>query len=168
VQVSSTGGPVLAAGVVEDAAPAEGGEVTDLAYVAAVPALTAPALLPDLPLDGATGSTLLLSAMQGGAVVDVELLPVAGGQDPRGPARRVEVPAGRTVAGPLPPLARPDFRGRVAVVVRPDPIGAPVHASLVRLARPAEGPLLTVVALRGPLPDASRPRVVRDPGAATG
>jgi len=168
VRVTSTGGPVLAAGIAEDAGPGESGEVRDFAYVAAVPALSGPALLPDLPVDGATGTTLLLSAVSGDAVVDVELLAVVDGQDPAATPRRVEVPGGRTVAVALTGLVAAEFRGRVAAVVTPDPVGAPVHASLVRAARPATGPLLTVVALLGSRPDGVRPRVVRDPAVGAG
>lgn len=168
VRVSSTGGPVLAAGVAEDAGAGEGGEVRDFTYVAAVPPLTRPALLPDLPVDGVTTTTLLLSAVSSDAVVDVELLGVVGGPDVPAATRRVEVPGGRTVALVLPSLLAPDFRGRVVVVLRPAGVGAPVHASLVRSARPVAGPRLAVVGLRGGLPPAAQPAVVRDPAVGAG
>lgn len=163
VRVTGSGGAVVAAGVVVDTAPGDGGPVQDFAYVAAVPPLTAPAVLPDVLVDGGTGSTLLLSAVRGDAVVDVELVAVSGGQDPDAPPRRVEVPGGSTVAVDLTAVLAPEFRGRVAVVVRPDPVGAPVHASHISSARPPGGPLLAAVALRGSRPDVERPQVVRDP-----
>lgn len=163
VRVTSSGGPVLAAGVVDDAAPGPAGEVRDFAYVAAVPALQGPAVLPDVLVDGTGRSTLLLSAVRGDAVVDVVVVPVVGGPDPDAPPRRVEVPGGRTVAVGLADVLAPAFRGRVGVVVRPDPVGSPVHGSLVRAATLPDGPLLAVTALRGSRPDVGRPRVVRDP-----
>lgn len=162
-RVRTTGGGLVAAGVVEDSAATDAGEVRDLAYVAAVPALTGAALAPDVALDGAATTTLLLSAVTGDAVVDVELRPVAGGQDPAGTPRRVEVPGGRTVAVDVAELAVAGFRGRAALLVQPDDVAAPVHAVLVRAARPVEGPLLTALALRGSRPDVERPPVVRDP-----
>jgi hypothetical protein len=89
---------------------------------------------------------------------------VVDGQDPAGPPRRVEVPGGRTVAVALAELAPADFRGRATVLVTPDPVGSTVHASVVRVARPAEGPLLAALALRSSRPDVVAARVVRDPG----
>jgi len=163
VRVSSTGGPVLAAGVLSQSGAGAG----DFAYLAAVPALSTPALVADLPVDGSTTSVLLLSAVSGDAVVDVEVGPVVGGQDVTG-SRRVEVPGGRTVAVALGGLLPPTFRGRAAVVVRPDPLSAPAHACVIRTAARPEGPLVTALSLRGALPEVERPRVVRDPAVGAG
>lgn len=164
-RVTSAGGPVLAAGLSEDTGP---GDVRDFAYLPAVPALPGPAVVPDVQVDGVTGTVLLLSALGGDAVVDVEVGPVVGGQDVAVPVRRVEVPGGRTVALALNELVPVDLRARVAVVVRPDDVGAPVHASLVRRAAPAGGPLLTTTALRSSPAEVERPRVSRDPGVGLG
>lgn len=164
VRVTSTGGPVLAAGVLSQSGA---GDVREFAYLAAVPGLTTPALVADVPVDGSTTSVLLLSAAGGDAVVDVEAGPVVGGQDVAG-TRRVEVPGGRTVAVPLGELLPPAFLGRTAVLVRPDPLGAPVHASVVRTADLPDGPLVTALSLRGALPAVERPRVVRDPAIGAG
>jgi hypothetical protein len=164
VRVTSTGGPVLAAGLLSQSGA---DDVRDFGYVAAVPGLTTPALVPDVPVDGATTSVLLLSAVGGDAVVDVEAGPVVGGQDVSG-TRRVEVPGGRTVVVPLGELLPPTFLGRTAVLVRPDPLSAPVHAAVVRTASLPDGPLVTAQSLRGALPEVERPRVVRDPGVGAG
>lgn len=175
VRVTATGGPVLAAGVVEDvgqsptapdpATPA-GSAVRDVAYLASAPALSGPALLPEVPVDGDTSNVVLLAALDGDAVVDLSVRPVEGG-----PAveveRRVEVPGGRAVPVDVGQLLPPGLRGAVSVVVRAD-AGAPVHASVVRRASPPEGPLLGALSLQGSRPALQRPRVVRDPAVGAG
>jgi hypothetical protein len=163
--VTSLGGPVVAAGVAEETGA---GDVRDLAYAEPAGALTGPALLPDVVLDGATDTVVLLSALTGDAVVDLALLPVQG-QPPLSAAdRRVEVPGGRTVALSVASLLPPEARGRVALEVRPDDVGSAVHAGVVVLARPPEGPLTTAYALRSALEPVARPAVVRDPGVVAG
>jgi hypothetical protein len=164
-RVTSSGGPVLAAGVSQEVGA---GDVRDLAYADPAGALSGPALLPDVVLDGATETVVLLSALTGDAVVDVALLPVAGQPALTAADRRVEVPGGRTVALSVASLLPPEARGRVAVEVRPDDVGSAVHAGVVVVARPPEGPLTTAYALRSAAEPVERPTVVRDPGVVAG
>lgn len=159
-RVTAIGGPVLAAGFADDAGD---GDVRDLAYVAAAGPLDSPALLPEVSLDGTSRHVLLLSALTGDAVVDVEAVALAGAPPLGAAPRRVEVPGGRTVAVSVADLVPADLRGRIAVQVRPDTVGSAVHAGVVHRGRPADQPLLTAIPLVGSAPPVTRPAVVRDP-----
>jgi hypothetical protein len=160
VQVRSAGAPVLAAGLVSDGAP---GAVAELAYVASATApLDAPALLPDVSVAPGTDSTLLLSATSGDAVVD--LVPVAlAGQPAPPPARRVDVPGGRTVGVPLSSLVAPGASARFGLRVAPSQGSSPVHVTRYLRSTGSAGPLLSSLTLRGEVAEVPRPAVVRDP-----
>ena len=164
VQVTATGGPVLAAGFVEEVGA---GDVRDLTYVAPAAALAAPALLPDVTL-GAAEQTLLLSAPTGDAVVEIDVVHVAGGPAVAAPPRRIDVPGGRTVAVTVASLLPTGTTGRVGVVVRPDRRASRVLADLVVLAAPADGPLLTSLSPVPAAQEAAQPVVVRDPAVGAG
>jgi hypothetical protein len=167
VRVTSSGGPVLAVGVAEDAGE---GDVRDLSYTGPAPGLAAPALLPDVVLEPGRTTTLLLSALAGDGVVELTVGRVAGtpADAPRAAPRRVDVPGGRTVAVPVDSLLPEGATGRIAVQVRPDPRGSTVHAGVAVTSRGADGPLLTGYALPAPAARVERPPVVRDPAVGAG
>lgn len=161
VTVRSAGGPVLAVALVVEQPAA--GELRELAYVAAAPPLDGPAVLPDVTVGPEGDQVLLLSALTGDAVVDVETLPVVGAPALSAPARRVEAPGGRTVALPLSTLLPAGTVGRTAVQVRPGALSSPVHAGSVTLLQAPDGPLVTATALSGAQRQVPRPEVLRDP-----
>lgn len=163
-RVTATGGPLVAAGVAEDAGA---GDVRDLAYLAPAVALPAPVVVPDVTL-GAAETTVLVSALGGDAVVEIAVLPVAGQPPVPAPPRRLDVPGGRTVAVPASSLVPAGATGRVALQVTPDDTASPVHAAVVVQARPADGPLLAATTLAASAPVVERPAVVRDPGVGAG
>lgn len=167
VRVTADSGVLLAAGVAEAAGGPDAG-VRDLTYPAAAGPLTGAVALPDVRPDAST--TLLLSALGGDGAVDVAVLPVAGQPPLAVPPKRVQVPGGTTVLLDVASLVPPGTPGRFAVQVTPDPRSGPVSAGAVVLAVPAEGPLLTSVALVAGPRTAPQPVVVRDPatGAGTG
>jgi hypothetical protein len=164
VSVTSDGGPVLAVGVAEDAGQ---DDVRDLAYLGPSTALDEPVLLPDVVL-GAADHVVVLSALRGDAVVELSVLPVAGAPVLPAPPRRVEVPGGRTVPVAVAELLPAGSTGRVAVRVAADRRAGPVHAAVLAVARPPEGPLLTGAALSSAPSTVDRPRVVRDPAVGAG
>lgn len=172
VRVVSEGGPVLASGLVVDARHTSErrpvGRVRELAWSGAAQPLRGPALLPDVVLDRPTGSTLLLSALDGDAQVRVTPVPVLG-QDGRVlEGRTVEVPAGTTVPLRLSTLLPPGTTGRLAVEVRPLPGSGPVHAARYLLERGEDGPLSTVLVLRSGAEPVLRPVAVPDLRAGVG
>ena len=160
VRVVSTGAPVLAGGLVDDAAA---GAVGDLAYAgAAAQPLRGAALVPDVVLAPGNDTILLLSAVRGDAVVDVTPLALPGQPAPPRP-RRVEVPGGRTVALPLSSLLPAGGRGRFAVQVAPGRGSSAVHAASYVRSDGSSGVLTTLTTLRGGSALVPRPVVVRDP-----
>ncbi|MCU1691774.1 MAG: hypothetical protein JWM64_865 [Frankiales bacterium] len=169
VRVVSEGGPVLACGLVVDAQYARPGvpegPVRELAWTGAAAALRGPALLTDVVLDRPTESTLLLTAFDGDARVQVAPVRVVGvaGALPR--PRTVAVAAGRTVAVKLSSFLPPGATGRLAVEVRPLPGSAPVQAARYLRERGVDGPLSTLLVLRSVPGRVARPAVVRDPAA---
>jgi hypothetical protein len=169
LRVTATGGPVLAAGVAEDAGE---DDVRDLVYLAPAPALAGPVLVPEAAVDETTRTVLLLSAVSGDAVVDVLIGPVvepaAGAEALSAPSRRVDVPGGRTVALTVSDLLPEGTRGRAALEVRPDRRGSPVHAGVAVVGRPLQGPLLTGWSLRVDPARVPQPAVVRDPAVGAG
>jgi hypothetical protein len=160
VRVVSAGAPVLAGGLVDDAAP---GAVGDLAYAgAAATALSGAALVPDVTVGPGTDTTLLLSAVRGDAVVEVTPLALPG-QPPPPAERRVEVPGGRTVTLPLSSLLPAGAGGRFAVQIAPGRGSGAVHAASYVRSDGSAGPLTTLTTLRSGLAQVPRPVVVRDP-----
>ncbi|NUT52600.1 MAG: hypothetical protein HOV94_35735 [Saccharothrix sp.] len=97
------------------------GELTDVAYLAAAPALTGRAVLADNRAGGTLGSTVYLTAPQGAA--KVRLTGYANGQ----PATAdVDVTPGTTVAVPAPV---PQGATQFALTVEPQPGSGPVYAA---------------------------------------
>jgi hypothetical protein len=162
VRVFSDGGPVLAGAFVFDA---QGRSlVKEFAYAGSVGPLVGPALLSDVVVDRPTGSTLLLTALGGHAAVDVTPVPVAGRSGPRPAARRVQVPAMRTVAVALSTMwSDAVLAGRISVEVRPVPGSAAVYASRYLRERGERGPLTTILQLQGGAQRVVVPAIRRDP-----
>ena len=145
LRVRSDGAPVLAGALVVDL---QRGAIREIAFAAATSALDAPATLAGLRLSPRTGVTLLLSAVDGDAVVD--LVPVDAAQDPE----RVEVPAATTVAVRL-PIGSLDVR----------PVSGTVHAARYVREQGDRGPLTTLLPLWPARLSVDRPPVLADPGA---
>lgn len=164
VRVTSDGGPVLAAVLLDDA---QQGPVREISYAGSGSPLSGPAVLTDVTIDRPTESTLLLSALGADARVEVTPVRVVGTRTPLPPPRTVAVPGGRTVAVRLSTFLPPGASGRLAVEVRPLPGSAPVYASRYLRARGARGPLTTSLVLRGAAQRVGRPAVLRDQGVAT-
>lgn len=171
VRVRSEGGPVLAAGFVNDALFEQGrpsGPVRELSYAAATLPLSGPALLTDVVLEPPVESTLLVSALAGDARVVVTPVPVVGDPAELPAAKTVEVPAGRTVALRLSTFLPPGSTGRLALDVRTTPGSGPVHAARYLRERGTTGPLTTVLSLAGARARVPRPVVLRDPLVGAG
>lgn len=165
VRVVSEAGPVLASGLVVDALHVGDrpvGQVRELAWTGAAQPLAGPALLTDVVLDRPTESTLLLSALERDARVEVTPVPVVGRDAALPPGRTVEVPAGRTVPLRLSTFLPPGATGRLAVEVRPLPGSGPVHAARYLRERGEAGPLSTVLVLRSGSAAVPRPVAVPD------
>lgn len=157
VRVRSSQGPVLAAGFVYDL---QDGPVRELSWAGAASALTGPALLADVALSPPAEVTLLLSAPDGDAVVELVPLEVVG-QDLALPApRRVEVPGGTTVAVRLSTLLPSGATGRVALELVPS--GGPVVASRYLRERAGAGPLTAVLPVVSGAGEVRRPAVRPD------
>jgi hypothetical protein len=157
VRVRSDGPALLAGALVLDGAD---GPVRDLALTAAASGLSATALLADVRLSPSTQQTLLLSALDDDAVVD--LVPVAAPGKPPEP-QRVEVPAGTTVVVPLSRLLPAEAATSSSLEVRP--VSGQVHAARYVRERSARGPLTTLLPLSPSVLTVPRPVVVPDPGA---
>lgn len=158
LRVRSDGPPLLAGALVVDAGGR--GAVRDLAFAASTSALDAPALLADVPLSPGTEVTLLLSALDADAVV--ELRPVAApGQLPA--PRRVAVPAGTTAAVRLRDLVPEGSTGSLGVEVRP--VSGRVHGARYVRQQGGRGPLTTLLPLSASRLAVERPVVAPDPGA---
>ena len=155
VRVTSGQTPVLAGAFVHDS---QGRSPTkDFAYAGSALALRGPALLPDVGADRSTSSTLLLTAPDSAAEVDVGLVGESG------VARRLYVSAGRTVAFDLGTLARPGFPEHFAVVVTPAAGAGPVYAARYVRERGERGPLTTLLDLSSAVRRVERPGVRLDP-----
>ncbi len=167
VRVVSEGGPVLASGLVVDAQYARpgvpDGPVRELAWSGAATPLAGPALVTDVVLDRPTQSTVLLSAFDGDARVQVAPVRIVGvgGRLPAG--RTVVVPSGRTVALRLSSFLPRGSTGRLAVAVTPLAGSAPVVGSRYLRERGEQGPLSTLLVLRAAPGSVVRPAVQQDP-----
>ena len=159
VRVRSDGGPVLAGAFVFDSQGTS--PVKDFAYTASAQPLTGPALLTDVAIDRPTESTLLLTALDADAAVEVTPVPIVGRAGTLPSAKRVEIPGGRTVALRLSTFLPPGATGRLAVEVRP--LRGRVHAARYLRERGATGPLTTVLVLQGAAQRVVLPAVRRDP-----
>jgi hypothetical protein len=125
--------------------------------------LSGPALLTDLVINRPTESTLLLTALDGPATVDVTPVPIVGVTDPLPKAKRITVPGGRTTTLRLSTFLPPGATGRLAVEVRPVAGSAPVYAARYLREHGSRGPLTTMLDLQGAAQRVPVPAVVRDP-----
>ncbi len=166
VTITSDGGPVLAGAVVLDG---QTGPVRELSYTAASLPLSGPALLTDVVLDRPTESTLILSALDADASVVVTPVRLVGRPMRLPPARTVQVPAGRTTTVRLSTFFPPGSTARLAIEVRAGVGSGPVYAARYLRERGDDGPLTTLIDLKGPALQVLRPVVGRDPAVgATG
>ena len=165
VTVTSAGGPVLAGAFVYDSQGTS--RTKEFAYAGSALPLRGSALITDLVIDRPTESTLLLSAPTAGAAVDVTPVPVVGVPGPLPDARRVDVPAGRTVELKLSTFLPPGATGRLAVDVAPVPGSGPVYAARYLRERGDTGPLTTILELQGAAQRVALPVVRRDPLVGT-
>jgi hypothetical protein len=160
VRVVSEGGPVLAGVFIHDSQGTS--RIKEFAYAGSARPLSGPALLTDLVIDRPTESTLLLSALDSGAAVDLRPVPIVGVARALPPTKRVDIPAGRTVAVRLSTFLPPGASGRLAIEVRP--VGrTPVYASRYLRERGERGPLTTWLVLQSAAQRVALPEVRRDP-----
>ena len=157
LRVRSDGPPVVAGASVVDR---QDGPVRELAYAAATAPLDEPTALADVRLSPPTEVTLLLSALDADAVV--ELVPLAAPDDLPAP-QRVEVPAGTTVAVRLSRFLPPASTGSLTIEVRP--VTGRVHAARYVRERGSRAPLTALLPLSPDRQTVRRPVVVADPGA---
>lgn len=162
VRVRSQGGPVLAAASAVDV---QDGPVREIAWSTATPVLTGPALLGDVALTPQGEVTLLLSAPDADATVELAALRLAG-QRPPPTVRRVEVPGGTTVAVRLSTLVPPGTTVRLALELRAS--GGPVVAARYLRERGATGPLTALLPALSETGRVRRPAVRQDPLAGRG
>lgn len=148
--------PLLAGALVVDR---QDGPVREIAFAAATTALREPALLADVRLSAPTEVTLLMTATDADAVVEVVPTRAPG----RLPApQRVEVPAGTTVAVRLSRLLPPGSDGSLTVELR---VQGQVHAARYSRERGGRGPLTTLLPVVAPRRTVPQPVVVADPAA---
>lgn len=157
LRVLSDGVPVLAGALVVDR---QDGPVREIAFAASAAAVDAPALLADVRLSAPTEVTLLLSASDGDATVDLVSVGAPGDLPD---LQRVEVPAATTVTVRLSRFLPPGSTGSLAVELRP--VRGAVHAARYVRERGARGPLTSLLPLESPRTTVLRPAVVADPGA---
>lgn len=157
LRVRSDGPPVVAGASVVDR---QDGPVRELAHTASARGVEEPATLADVRLSPPTEVTLLLSALDAAAVV--ELVPLAA-TDELPALQRVEVPAGTTVAVKLSRFLPPASTGSLTIELRP--VSGRVHAARYTRERGDRAPLTTLLPLSPDPATALRPEVVADPGA---
>mgnify|MGYP003296946482 CR=1 FL=1 len=131
------------------------GPIREFSYAGSARPLDGPALITDVVINRPTESTLLLTALDRDASVDVRPVPIVGVQGPLPPAKQVRVPGGRTIAVRLSTFLPPGASGRLAVQVVPH---GTVYAARYLRERGDRGPLTTILVLQGaaqrvPLPD---------------
>lgn len=137
VWVRSDGAPVLAGALVVDR---QDGPVREIAFAAATSALDGPSLLADVRLSPSTEVLLLLSALEGDAVVDLVPIAAPGGLPE---TQRIEVPAATTVAVRLSRFLPPGSAGSLGIEVRP--VSGRVHAARYSRERGSRGPFTTLL-----------------------
>ena len=160
VRVVSDGGPVIAGAFVYDL---QEGSIREIAYAGSALPLSGPALLTDLVIDRPTESTLLLTALDADAVVDVTPVPIVGREGRLPAAKRVTIQGGRTTTLKLSTFLPSGATGRLAVEVRPEPGSAPVYAARYLREHGSRGPLTTMLVLQGAAQRVTLPAVRRDP-----
>ena len=160
VKVVSAGGPVVAGAFVYDL---QAGPVREIAYAGSARPLSGPSLLTDLVINRPTESTLLLTALDADATVDVTPVPIVGVDGPLPAAKRVTIPGGRTTTLRLSTFLPPGATGRLAVEVRPVEGSAPVYAARYLREHGTRGPLSTMLVLQGSAQRVPLPAVRRDP-----
>lgn len=153
VRVRSDGAPVLAGALVVDR---QDGPVREIAFAAATPALDGPSLLADVRLSPPTEVLLLISALEGDAVVD--LVPTAPAELA---TQRVEVPAATTVAVRLSRFLPPGSTGSLGIEVRP--VSGRVHAARYSRERGSRGPFTTLLPVLPAATSVTVPAVVGIP-----
>ncbi len=163
--VTSTGAPVVAGAVLIDVQTFQVGPVRELAFGGSAVPLSGPALLTDLVIDRPTESTLLLSAPGEAATVLVTPIRVLGAVGSPPPARRIQVPAGRSVELRLTTFFPPGTQARLAVEVRPVPGSGEVYATRYLREHGARGTLSALLGLEGPDQQVARPITVQDDSA---
>lgn len=164
--IRSSGGPVVAGGVVVDSQQFQTSSIRELSYAGSAQPLTGPALLTDLVIDRPTESTLILTAPEEAATVVITPIRVLGAAGDPPPARRVSVPAGRVLSFRLSTFFPPGANARLAVEVRPEDGSGPVYATRYLRERGSRGTLTTLLTLQGPAQLVPRPVVVGDAQAA--
>jgi hypothetical protein len=160
VKIVSDGGPVVAGAFLYDK---QDGPVREIAYAGSALPLSGPALLTDVVINRPTESTLLLTALDGEATVDVIPVPIVGIDTPLPAAKRVTVPSGRTTTVKLSTFLPPGASGRLALEVRPVDGSPPVYAARYLREHGSRGPLTTMLDLQGAAQRVPLPAVVRDP-----
>jgi hypothetical protein len=158
VKVTSDGGPVLAGAFVLDL---QDGPIREFSYAGSARPLDGPALITDVVINRPTESTLLLTALDGDAAVEVRPVPVLGQDGPLPPAKHVSVPGGRTTTLRLSTFLPPGATGRLAVEVRP--LSGSVYAARYLREHGSRGPLTTMLDLQGAAQRVPLPTVTRDP-----
>lgn len=133
----------------------------DFGWSPATPPLTGPALVPDNRVRGPLHSVLVLTAP--GAAASLSLTALGAGSGPTAPVR-VQVPAGRTVALPLPALVP---SGDFALVVTPAPGSGPVYGSRELSERWSIGTWLSQLSLERTEAMVTVPTVTEDAGAGS-
>ncbi len=158
VTVRSPATPLLAAVFVDDVQA--GGPEHDLAYAAAAPSLTAPAILTDVVLRDGTDATLLLTATEGAARVLLTPVAVRGSSTTLPPPQSVAVEAGRSRAVNLGDLLPTGASGRFGLRVEVKPGSGPVHAARYLRSTDIGSTILALVPAAGDVPS---PAVRPDP-----
>lgn len=163
--VTSDGGPLVAGGFVDDL---QSGPVREFGYTAGALPLSGPALVTDVVIDRPTESTLVLTATDGPATVQVSPVPVFGesGAKPS-PPKTVRIGAGRTATLRLSTFFPAGAQARLAIEVTPLPGSGPVYAARYLREHGAHGPLTTLLVLEGPAQLVHRPAVRSEPELAT-
>ncbi|MDT7544395.1 MAG: hypothetical protein QOE99_505 [Actinomycetota bacterium] len=160
VKVVSDGGPVVAGAFVYDL---QEGPVREISYAGSALPLSGPSLLTDLVINRPTESTLILTALDQAATVDVTPVAIVGIEGPVPAAKQVTVPAHRTTTLKMSTFLPPGATGRLAVEVRPTAGSAPVYAARYLREHGSRGPLTTILDLQGAAQRVPLPAVVRDP-----
>jgi hypothetical protein len=160
--VTSSGAAVVASALLVDHQDVQLGSIRDIAYGGSSLPLTGPALLTDLVINRPTESTLLLSAPGDAATVVVTPIKVLGSAGAPPKARRLTIPAGRTIAFRLSTFFPPGTSAQLAVEVRPEDGSGPVYATRYLRERGGRGTLTTLLTLRGPARLVPRPTAVQD------
>lgn len=138
------------------------GDTDELAFAAAAPALTGPAVVSGNRVTDGWGTALFLTAVDGAATVTVQPL-VAGVA--KGKPVTIKVPAGHTVRPGLPSNGA---SGWYAAVVTPAEGSGPVHAAVMRTRRVGTSAGVTVSPLRDARIEVAVPEAWSNPEVGLG